>query len=68
MNCGNKFDPFRVAIKPPFLGVVIDFKNLTILLGVDLPVHYSFTDNTKLNFPQPLFKKLRNDDENIDDS
>jgi hypothetical protein len=24
VNCGNKFDPFRVTIKPPFLGVVID--------------------------------------------
>jgi hypothetical protein len=26
VNCGNKFDPFRVTIKPPFLGVVIDYK------------------------------------------
>jgi hypothetical protein len=25
VNYGNKFDPFRVTIKPPLLGVVIDF-------------------------------------------
>ena len=26
VNYGNKFDPFRVTIKPPLLGVVIDFE------------------------------------------